>query len=83
MTSECKYLSRIEMTPAGRKTLVVCYDNTKRDWDDAIEWAIKHHNLPETVQAIALPESLFVAWAPMSLQWHTTAIKQAKQGAHR
>lgn len=66
-----KYPSRFNVTREGRQVLVVSYDNEKRDWNDAIAWAVKHHKLTETVQTIALPEDLFIEWAPKAHGRHT------------
>ena len=54
--SGCSYPSRLELTDSGKKLLVVYYDDRKLDWNEAIAWAVKHHNLSKPVQTIAFPK---------------------------
>ena len=48
--------SRIEITATGKTILHVWYDNAKRDWNQAIDEAIRHHGLDRrTTMVIARP----------------------------
>ena len=52
--------SRIETNPeTGRKSLIVFYDSTADDFNEAISEAVDFHNIrPGRMNIIALPENL-------------------------
>ena len=56
--SGCSYPSWVEVTDTGQELLVVYYNDWKCDWDEAIDWAVKHHNLSKPVQTIAFPKKI-------------------------